>query len=81
MIYMVIMIISGVDTFKVFDIIFSLTQGGPANSTVSVSIYAYKTAFETYEMGYAMAISIFAMLVSFVIFGIPFMRFQKQDQE
>lgn len=80
-VYMVIMIISGVDTFKVFDIIFSLTQGGPANSTVSVSIYAYKTAFETYEMGYAMAISIFAMLVSFVIFGIPFMRFQKQDQE
>lgn len=80
-VYMVIMIISGVDTFKVFDIIFALTQGGPANSTVSISIYAYKTAFETYEMGYAMAMSIFAMLVSLVIFGFPFMRFQKQDNE
>lgn len=80
-VYMVIMIISGVDTFKVFDIIFALTQGGPANSTVSVSIYAYKTAFETYEMGYAMAMSIFAMLVSLVIFGFPFMRFQKNDVE
>lgn len=80
-IYMVIMIISGVDTFKVFDIIFALTQGGPANSTVSVSIYAYKTAFETYEMGYAMAMSVVALVISFVIFGIPFMRFQKKDQE
>lgn len=80
-VYMVIMIISGVDTFKVFDIIFALTQGGPANATVSVSIYAYKTAFETYEMGYAMAMSIFAMLVSLVIFGFPFMRFQKNDVE
>lgn len=80
-IYMVIMIISGVDTFKVFDIIFSLTQGGPANSTLSISIYAYKTAFETYNMGYAMAMSILAMVISLVIFGFPFMKFQKDDSE
>jgi multiple sugar transport system permease protein len=44
-VYMVILVISGVDTLKVFDIIYSLTQGGPANSTVSLSIYAYKSAF------------------------------------
>lgn len=80
-VYMVIMIISGVDTFKVFDIIFALTQGGPANSTISVSIYAYKTAFETYEMGYAMAMSIVALVISFVAFGIPFMHSQKKDLE
>jgi len=80
-VYMVIMIISGVDTFKVFDIIFALTQGGPANSTLSVSIYAYKTAFETYRMGYAMAISLLAMMVSIILFAVPYMRFQKQDEE
>lgn len=80
-VYMVIMIISGVDTFKVFDIIFALTQGGPANSTISVSIYAYKTAFEMYEMGYAMAMSIVALVISFVAFGIPFMHSQKKDLE
>ncbi len=74
-VYMVILIISGVDTIKVFDIIFSLTQGGPANSTLSISIYAYKNGFEMYQMGYAMAISMLAMAISFVIFGVPFMRF------
>lgn len=78
-IYMVILIISGVDTIKVFDIIYALTQGGPVNSTLSISIYAYKNAFQMYQMGYAMALSLIAMVVSFLIFGIPFVRFNKVD--
>lgn len=79
-VYMVILIISGVDTLKVFDIIYSLTQGGPANSTLSISIYAYKNAFEMTRMGYAMAISVLAVVVSFVMFGIPFIRFNSRKK-
>ncbi len=78
-VYMVIIIVSGVDTIKVFDIIYSLTGGGPANSTISLSIYAYKNGFEMYQMGYAMAIAVFTMFVSFIIFGIPFIRFGVQS--
>lgn len=77
-VYMVILVISGVDTVKVFDIIYALTQGGPANSTMSLSIYAYKNGFEMYRMGYAMAISVLTMLVSFLLFGVPFMRFNRK---
>lgn len=78
-VYMVILIISGVDTIKVFDIIYSLTQGGPANSTLSISIYAYKNAFEMSRMGYAMSISILAIVVTFVMFGIPFIKFNSNN--
>jgi len=74
-VYMVIIVISGVDTIKVFDIIYALTQGGPASSTMSLSIYAYKNGFEMYQMGYAMAIAMFTMFAAFIIFGIPFIRF------
>jgi multiple sugar transport system permease protein len=80
-IYMVILVISGVDTIKVFDIIYALTQGGPVNSTLSISIYAYKNAFQMYQMGYAMALSLAAMVVSFLLFGIPFIRFNRYDKE
>lgn len=80
-VYMVILIISGVDTIKVFDIIYALTQGGPANSTMSLSIYAYKNGFEMYQMGYAMAISILTMAVSFVLFGLPFIRFNRDKEK
>ena len=74
-VYFVILIISGIDTIKVFDIIYSLTRGGPANSTISLSIYAFRQAFEVYRMGYAMAISMFLMLIAFIIFALPFIRF------
>ena len=79
-VYLVILIISGVDTIKVFDIIYALTQGGPANSTLSLSMYAFREAFEVYRMGYAMAISILLMLTAFVLFGIPFLHFSKGEE-
>ena len=73
-VYMVVLLISGVDTLKVFDIIYSLTGGGPNNSTVSMSIYAYNQAFEQSNLSYAMALSFIAMIVTFLVFGIPFVR-------
>ena len=73
-VYMVVLLISGVDTLKVFDIIYSLTGGGPNNSTVSMSIYAYSQAFEQSNLSYAMALSFIAMVVTFLVFGIPFIR-------
>jgi multiple sugar transport system permease protein len=69
----VVLIIRGTDAFRVFDIIYALTNGGPANSTLSLSIYAFKKGFEQYEMGYAMAISIIMMVVLSSLFG-PFLR-------
>jgi multiple sugar transport system permease protein len=73
-VYMVIMLISGVDTVKVFDIIYSLTGGGPNNSSISLSIYAYSQGFEQSNLSYSMAISFMTMLITFIIFGIPFVR-------
>jgi ABC-type sugar transport system permease subunit len=69
----VVLIIRGTDAFRVFDIIYALTNGGPANSTLSLSIYAFKKGFEQYEMGYAMAISVIMMLVLSSLFG-PILR-------
>lgn len=73
-VYMVIFLISGVDTIKVFDIIYSLTGGGPNNSTISISMYAFNQAFLQSHMSYAMALSVVAMTVTFIVFGIPFVR-------
>ncbi|MDR3050369.1 MAG: sugar ABC transporter permease [Oscillospiraceae bacterium] len=74
-IYMVVLFISGVDTIKIFDLIYGLTGGGPNNSTISISIYAFNQAFSNVQMGYAMALSVLAMAVAFALFGIPFTSF------
>ncbi|MGD9940498.1 MAG: carbohydrate ABC transporter permease [Clostridia bacterium] len=73
-VYLVILLISGVDTIKIFDLIFALTGGGPNNSTVSLSIYAYNQGFGNGELSYAMTISVMAMLITFLVFGLPFIR-------
>ena len=73
-VYLVILLISGVDTIKVFDIIYSLTGGGPNNSTISISMYAFNQAFMQSNMSYAMTLSVVAMIITFAIFGIPFIR-------
>ncbi len=64
----VLSIIRGVDAFRVFDIIYALTGGGPANATQSLSIYIFKQGFTNYQMGYAMAISIVTMIILLGIF-------------
>lgn len=80
-VYMVVLLISGVDTLKVFDIIYSLTGGGPNNSCVSMSIYAYSQAFEQSNISYAMALSFIAMIITFVVFGIPFIRNNRRKND
>jgi multiple sugar transport system permease protein len=74
-VYIVILLISGVDTLKVFDIIYALTRGGPHNSSISLSIYAYSQAFDQSHLSYSMAVSVMTMVVTFLIFGIPFVRY------
>lgn len=80
-VYMVVLFISGVDTVKIFDLIYGLTGGGPNNSSISISIYAYNQAFSNVDMAYAMALSILAMLVAFLMFGLPFTKFNAKRAE
>jgi multiple sugar transport system permease protein len=69
----VLILIRGTDAFRVFDLIYGLTGGGPANSTSSLSIYAYKQAYENNQMGYAMAVAIITLIGLVILFG-PLMR-------
>ncbi len=65
----VVVLIRGGDAVRVFDIIYALTAGGPANSTTSLSIYAFKEGFTKYQMGYAMAISLLTLALLAGVFG------------
>jgi multiple sugar transport system permease protein len=61
---LVALIFRTIDAFRVFDSIYVLTGGGPANSTETLSIYAYKTLFQSLEFGYgsALAVSVFVLV-------------------
>jgi len=61
------------DAFRVFDAIYVLTEGGPANSTETLSIYAFKTLMRSGDFGYGSALSV-ATFACVVVLGLLFFR-------
>lgn len=50
------------DAFRVFDLIYVLTGGGPGGKTETISIYAYKSMFAQTKFGYGSALTIIIAL-------------------
>lgn len=61
-ILLVVLIFRTLDAFRVFDAVYVLTGGGPANTTETLSIYAYKVLFQTLQFGYGSTLSIVVFL-------------------
>jgi multiple sugar transport system permease protein len=61
------------DAFRVFDAIYVLTEGGPANATETLSIYAYKTLMRSGDFGYGstLAVAIFGCVLAI---GLAWLR-------
>ena len=59
---LVVLIFRTLDAFRVFDAIYVLTGGGPANTTETLSIYAYKVLFQTLQFGYGSTLSVVVFL-------------------
>lgn len=68
---------------KIFDLIYSMTGGGPGTSSSVMAMYAYKTSFLSYKMGYGSAMSIVILVVSLVLVGgsrALLLRFTKEGK-
>ncbi|WP_246240481.1 hypothetical protein [Anaerocolumna sedimenticola] len=52
---------------KIFDHIYAMTGGGPGTASSVMAMYAYKTSFLSYKMGYGSAMSIIILIVSFIL--------------
>ena len=71
-----VLIISFISAFQLFDPIFVLTGGGPANATTTAVFYIYETAFEFLQLGYASALSVvlFAIILVFTLVQLRIFR-------
>jgi multiple sugar transport system permease protein len=58
-----IFVTSCIGAFQVFDQVYVMTQGGPANATTTIVHQIYNAAFKSLEMGYAAS-------MSFILFGV-----------
>lgn len=74
-----VIILGVIYTFKVFDLVFVSTGGGPVDSTELLSTYSYRLSFSQYSfsLGSAAANILFVMLF---IVGLIYIRFVGKDE-
>ncbi len=54
-------------TFVYFDLPWVMTKGGPINSTHLMTTYVYELAFRFYKFGKAAALSVFILIINFIV--------------
>ena len=67
-----------VEAFKMLDIPFSLTNGGPGAATQTMSFYIYLTGLRNFNQGYASAMAYF-LLIAMMIIAMIFFRRMRQN--
>ena len=67
---LVCLVLRTMEAFKVFDIVYTMTKGGPANGTQVISYYTYQTTFQYSQFGTGAAlsylVSLFILLMAIV---------------
>jgi ABC-type sugar transport system permease subunit len=71
-------VLASIDTIKIFDIIESMTRGGPGHSTQSFATYMYFTAFREYDLGRGSVVGVIVFLLCFVVTFIEMRIFYQE---
>jgi multiple sugar transport system permease protein len=74
----VVLLLGLVYTLKVFDVIMSITRGGPANASHTLNTWAYSLSFNTLDFGLGAAAGDI-LLVVVLIFGLLYLRYARRE--
>lgn len=78
-ILLVVLVIRTIETFRVFDIIYALTRGGPGGGTSVVGYYAYEQAFSFADFGMGSAASI-VITLSVLLLALLYVKLLHRDE-
>ncbi|TSD83975.1 sugar ABC transporter permease [Mycobacterium sp. KBS0706] len=67
---MIALMLRIIDTFRTFDVIWLMTQGGPGGATNLITVNAYLLAFQGGAFGHAAAVSYIALFLSLLLLGV-----------
>lgn len=69
---LVVLVLATINAFKAFELIYTLTKGGPGSSTKMLVQNIYQVAFEEDRMGYASAMAIMLMIAIGILTTVQF---------
>lgn len=62
----------GIQTLKLFDLVYVMTGGGPRNASEVLTTFSYTQAFNYNEVGYGSAIAVMLLVVTFILTIVRF---------
>ncbi|MGH3107378.1 MAG: carbohydrate ABC transporter permease [Rubrobacter sp.] len=75
----IILVLRTMEAFKVFDIIYVMTRGGPADGTQTIAYYTYVEAFSNQLFGYGAALA-YVIALFILFFAIIYMRLLRRGE-
>ena len=63
----VAILIRGLDLFRLFDVVWALTRGGPGTMTETISIFTYVKGFQQFETSYTAAVALLIVILLSVV--------------
>lgn len=76
---LVVLVLRTIQAFRVFDIIYTMTKGGPNNGTMAISFYTYYEIFNYLNYGKGAAISLI-ILVAMLMLSMVYMRILREKE-
>jgi raffinose/stachyose/melibiose transport system permease protein len=76
----IVLALSLIDSFKVFDLIYATTYGGPGTATQVMGTWMYMNVFQYYHAGYGTAIAVVITIVAMAV-GIPYVLSQTKERD
>ncbi len=70
----VAILIRGLDLFRLFDIVWALTKGGPGTMTETLSIFTYVKGFQQFETSYTAAVALLVIVALTVLLTVLLRR-------
>jgi multiple sugar transport system permease protein len=76
-----VVVLTVIGSFQVFDLVAVSTKGGPANASNVLPLYIYNTGFAEFDFGYAltMSMALFVMLLAITFIQLRLLRANDSD--
>ncbi|HZG15831.1 MAG TPA: sugar ABC transporter permease [Candidatus Bathyarchaeia archaeon] len=77
---LVLLMLGVIYTFKVFDLIFIMTGGGPVNSSFVLPLYAYQLSFITFDFSLGATVASIMFLILIALSTVYLWMLRKEEQ-
>ncbi len=70
-----------IETFKLFDIVYIITEGGPGSSTETIAVYLYRTAFQFFRTSQSSALAYIVLFIVIVLTNLYLYSVNRRAEE